>query len=299
MEIQILLTTDRLFLEPLSIKDSSFILELINEDGWLAFIGNRNINSEDEATTYIQKIIDNPNTNYWVVKLKDNDSPIGIITFIKRDYLAHYDIGCAFLSAFGNKGYAYEATKALLCNVIHSEEHSHILSITNPNNYNAIKLLKKLGLQFQKEIEAENEKLQIYAASTDKLYISEITQSFFGVFTNKGHRQPNLDSLEQICIPRVMIINKKDSKVNVYDLASFIEPRKRMFADCILIEFEEKETYEETRISNNIAHRYSEYEKSGILEGKAYTLRGYKLFQFIKTEQSWKISSVLWEDNEN
>jgi RimJ/RimL family protein N-acetyltransferase len=299
MEIQILSTTDRLLIEPLTIKDCSFILELVNTDGWLEFIGNRNINSEDEATAYIRKIIDNPNTIYWVVKLKDNDSPIGIITFIKRDYLAHYDIGCAFLSAFGNKGYAYEATKALLCNVIDSAEHSHILSITNPNNYSAIKLLKKLGLQFQEEIEVENEKLQLYAVSADKLYISEITRSFFGVFINKGHRQPNLDSLDQICIRQAMIINKKGSEANVYDLTSFIEPRKRILTDGTLTEFEEKETYEETRIINNIAHRYSEYEKSGILDGKAFTLKGFKFFQFIKTEQSWKISSVLWEDYEN
>jgi len=40
-------------------------------------------------------------------------------------------------------------------------------------------------------------------------------------------------------------------------------------------------------------------EKSGILNGKKFTQRGHKLFQFIKIDQIWKISTVIWEDNEN
>src|SRR5437867_3917202 len=111
------ITTDRLLINPLTQKDNSFILELVNTNGWLEFIRNRNINSEVEATAYIQKIIDNPSINYWVVRIKSNKVSVGIITFIKRNYLEHYDIGFAFLPAFANNGFAYEATRAVLCNL--------------------------------------------------------------------------------------------------------------------------------------------------------------------------------------
>jgi hypothetical protein len=70
MAIQTLLTTDRLLIEPLTVNDNNFILELVNTNGWIEFIGNRNVTSHIEATAYIQKIIDNPNTTYWVVKIK-------------------------------------------------------------------------------------------------------------------------------------------------------------------------------------------------------------------------------------
>ena len=107
-------TTKRLLLDPLSINDKDFILELVNTDGWKSFIGNRNINSQSVAAAYIQKIIENPDTNYWTVKIKETKIPIGIITFIKRDYLEHHDIGFAFLPEYFNKGYAFEAANAVL-----------------------------------------------------------------------------------------------------------------------------------------------------------------------------------------
>ncbi len=173
MVIQTLLTTDRLLIEPLTVNDNNFILELLNTDGWIKFIGNRNVTSQVEATAYIQKINDNPNTTYWVVKIKNNQTKIGIITFIKRDYLEHHDIGFAFLPNFANNGYAYEATNAVLKNVIHQYNLSYIFATTVPENIISIKLLKKLGLFFDKEIEVEKEKLLVYGVSTDKLSINE------------------------------------------------------------------------------------------------------------------------------
>lgn len=163
------LFTERLLIESLSFTDNKFILELVNTEGWLKFIGNRNVNSEIEATGYIQKIIDNPNTDYSVVKLKEKQTTIGIITFIKRDYLEHHDIGFAFLPGFTNNGYAYEAANAVLKNLIQINNLSHILATTIPENINSIKLLKKLGLSFENEIEVDKIKLQVYGAATIKL----------------------------------------------------------------------------------------------------------------------------------
>ena len=47
--------------------------------------------------------------------------------------------------------------------IAQSKIHSHILATTIPNNINSIKLLKKLGFQFDKEIETDNEKLHVYS----------------------------------------------------------------------------------------------------------------------------------------
>ncbi|MEP7255080.1 MAG: GNAT family N-acetyltransferase [Ferruginibacter sp.] len=290
------ITTNRLLIEPLAITDNTFILELVNSKGWLEFIGDRNVHSEDDAVAYIQKINDNPNVMYWVVRFKDNSTPAGVITFIKRDYLDHHDIGFAFLPAFANNGYAYEASKAVLSEAVKNSAHSYILATTMATNGSSIKLLEKLGLQFDKEIEVNDEKLQLYSISTDKLYISEITKTFFAVFTNKNKKQPGFDELNRICIPEVMLIRKENEDVSVYNLTTFIEPRKKILFDGTLSEFEENETYQETKVINNIAQRYSEYEKSGILDNKAFKQEGYKFLQFIKNGNQWKISSVIWED---
>ena len=294
-----LITTDRLLLDPLMESDRKFVLELVNTERWLSFIGKCNVTSEADATAYIQKITDSPVINYWAIRLKGNNLPIGIITFIKREYLAHHDIGFALLPAFESSGYAYEASLAVLHNLIHSDrQHTQLSAITNPENSRAIKLLKKLGFEFHKMIKVENENLQIYEACADKLCITEITHSFFSAFTNKRSEQPNVAVLKDICIPEIIIVNKSRQTTDVFNLISFIEMNTRILTDGTLLAFEEKEIFEETKIIKDIATRLSEYEKKGIVFRQRFHLKGCKIFQFVKIKQSWKICSILWMDNE-
>ncbi len=169
MNVQSFLITNRLSIKPLTVTDSSFILTLVNTEGWIKFIGNRNITSEVEAGAYIKKILENKNISYWVVSLKENEDKIGVITYIKRDYLEYHDIGFAFLPNFSGKGYAWEAANAVLNELIQTHNISHILATTVPENMSSVKLLKKLGLAYEKEIEVDKEKLHVYGAATAKL----------------------------------------------------------------------------------------------------------------------------------
>lgn len=163
------LTTQHLSINPLTQNNNTFIFELVNTKGWLDFIGDRNINTPADASAYIQKILDNPNVTYWVVKLADDKTPIGLVTFIKRDYLDHHDIGFAFLPGHAGKGYAYEATLAVMNSLLPDYRSSHILATTVPENVRSIALLKKLGLVFEKEIFIENEKLHVYSISVSNV----------------------------------------------------------------------------------------------------------------------------------
>lgn len=155
--------TERLFLRTMNVADSAFIFELVNTAGWIKFIGDRNIKTTEDADNYIQKIITNPQINYRVVTLQEQQTSIGIITFIKRDYLDHYDIGFAFLPAFNKQGYAFEATKEVLTDLLNTGEYSKILATTIHENISSIQLLKKLGFSFSKEITHEHLALELYA----------------------------------------------------------------------------------------------------------------------------------------
>ena len=157
------LATERLSLDALTAEDGGFIVELFNTKGWLQFIGDRNIHSKEEAIDYINKINATPNFYYWAVRRTDTLEPIGVISFIKRDYLEHFDIGFAFLPQYIGKGYAHEAAEEVLSVVRSKPEHAFIMAITMPGNTSSIKLLQKLGLQFEKEIEVGDEKLQVYS----------------------------------------------------------------------------------------------------------------------------------------
>ena len=157
------ISTDRLFLNILTIEDSEFIIQLVNSKGWLEFIGDRHVHTKEESIAYIQKILSTENIYYWVVRIKDGNIPVGIVTFIKRDWLENFDIGFAFLAEYTGCGYAYESSKEVLkLVVITNPEYHPVLATTTPNNVQSIKHLKKLGLYFEKEIEAGGEKLQVY-----------------------------------------------------------------------------------------------------------------------------------------
>lgn len=158
------LNTERLLIEPLSEKDASFMVELLNTAGWIKYIGNRNIYSESEALTYIKQVNEkNKKTpgGIWTVRIKETNIAIGIVTFIQRDYLDCNDIEFALLPAFCNKGYAYEATIAVMDNLATAK----VYAITLPENKLSIKLIEKLGLQFERVIEQDNEKLHLYGTS--------------------------------------------------------------------------------------------------------------------------------------
>ena len=153
--------TPRLQLKLISAEDREFIRALVNSEGWLQFIGDRNVRSLEDADAYIEKIKNTPDLFYWVVRLKDDNTPVGIISFLKRSYLEHFDIGFAFLPQFSGRGYAYEATREVLDVV--KNQYPTIQATTIPENTKSIELLTRLGFCYEKEVEVEGEKLHIYS----------------------------------------------------------------------------------------------------------------------------------------
>ena len=288
--------TERLILNALCLTDTEFISELVNTQEWIKFIGDRNIRTKEDAKNYVQRIIDNPNINYWVVKLKNDNLSIGIITFIKRDYLEYHDIGFAFLPKYAKNGYAFEATKTVLNDAINKKNHRQILATTITENINSITLLKKLGLNFEKEIEVGKDLLMIYSVTDDNFFINQITKDFFNLFTNTKQKKLELEKINDICFPETIIIKKDKDKQEIFNIETFISPRKKILSDGTITEFEEYEIIGETKIVNNLAQRFSKYQKKGYLNGEYFEGNGTKFFQYTKTTTGWKINSVIWED---
>lgn len=154
--------TSSLIVDQLSINDASFILDLLNTQGWKQFIGERNVHDLQDAVGYIDKIINDPTVSYRVVRLKDSKTPVGVLTIIKRNDLAHHDIGFAFLPAYAGKGYAYESASALLKAPEVIAAHPRLLAISLKDNVRSIRLLEKLGMTFEQEINRESEELLRY-----------------------------------------------------------------------------------------------------------------------------------------
>ncbi len=126
--------------------------------------------------------------------------------------------------------------------------------------------------------------------------INELTTQFFNVFNNKNNRTPNIEALLGLFIPNGVIINNTNDTSFIYNLETFIKPRVDLLTNGTLKAFSEHEISHKTEIFNTIAHRFSHYEKSGILHGNFFKNKGVKTLQFIKTNGIWKLSSVAWCD---
>jgi RimJ/RimL family protein N-acetyltransferase len=159
------LTTERLTIRPVRISDAAFILQLVNSDKWLTFIGQRNVYTITDTEQYIQKILDNPAFFYNVIELRATNQQLGIVTFLHRPDYEYPDIGFALLPAFEGNGYSFEAAKSYMNELVLQSGHVKIIGITVPGNTASIRILEKLGLTFQKKYRQQEETLLLYGIS--------------------------------------------------------------------------------------------------------------------------------------
>jgi RimJ/RimL family protein N-acetyltransferase len=164
------LETEHLILRHLTVEDSEFMLELVNDPAWLQFIGDRGVRTVDDARNYIlQNLVDMYDRlgfGLYLTKLKGEGIPIGICGLVKRDSLEDVDIGFALLPKFRGKGYAYESASAVMEYGKRTFGLNRIVAIASPDNYASAKLLEKLGFSFERIVKLSDdaESVNLFAA---------------------------------------------------------------------------------------------------------------------------------------
>src|SRR5262245_17861704 len=146
--------TERLCVRKFVEADAQFITGLLNQASFIRFIGDKKVRTRDDARKYLN---DGPMESYrrygyglCCVELKDTKAAIGMCGVLKRDSLPDPDLGFAFLPEYWGKGYAFEAAVAVLDHARDVLKLPRVLAITTPDNDASIKLLERLGFQFQR-----------------------------------------------------------------------------------------------------------------------------------------------------
>ena len=163
------LETNRLTLRWLNVGDANFILQLLNEPSWIQYIGQKNVRSLEDAKAYIQGGPVAMYTQYgfglFLVELQNPQVSIGLCGLLKRESLEDVDLGFAFLPKYWGKGYAMESASAVLTYGKIKHKLTRIVAITLNNNHSSIKLLNKLGFEFEdtRPLADIKEELDLYA----------------------------------------------------------------------------------------------------------------------------------------
>jgi RimJ/RimL family protein N-acetyltransferase len=147
---------ERLGLRELSLQDADFILRLLNEPGFLEFIGDKGVRTLEDAREYLSK---GPLESYrrygfglYLVSLRSDRTPIGMCGLVKRDTLVDPDVGFAFLEEHWSKGYASEAAAAVLAYGRNTLGIERIVAITAIDNWGSIAVLEKIGLTLERRV---------------------------------------------------------------------------------------------------------------------------------------------------
>jgi ribosomal-protein-alanine N-acetyltransferase len=165
--------TNRLRLRELTVDDGEFILRLLNEPSFVQNIGDRGVRTIDDARAYITNgpiaSYKNHGFGLLLVELKESGTAIGICGLLKRDVLSDPDLGYALLPDFWSNGYAHESAAAVIDgagDVLHLQR---VLAVVNPENVASIRLLEKMGFQFEGMMRLAEDALEIklFALKTD------------------------------------------------------------------------------------------------------------------------------------
>ena len=100
----------------------------------------------------------------YLVQRKADSQAVGICGFVSRESLPHPDIGFALLPQFEKQGYAFEAAAATMHHGRKTLNLRRVLAITTTDNISSCRLLKKIGMKFESEIEIGDEVLNLFAA---------------------------------------------------------------------------------------------------------------------------------------
>lgn len=141
--------TNRLLLRKVTLEDAPFFLRLLNDPSWIEFIGDRNVQTIEDAkeiinNKYLVSYKENGYGSYLVVE-KSTQKPIGLCGLYKRIDLEFPDIGFAFLHKSQGKGYGFESSKVVLSHALNDLSFKKILAFTLQDNLASIRLLEKLG----------------------------------------------------------------------------------------------------------------------------------------------------------
>ena len=165
------LETERTIIRWMTPEDAPFILKLVNDPDWLRYIGDRGVRTLDDAHSYLEK---GPIDMYrrlgfgtYVVVLKETGAPMGSCGLVKRDGLEDVDIGFAFLPAYRTKGFAYEASSAVLEYARAQLGLKRLVAIATPGNASSTRLLERLGLRLEGKVNLPNDPVSLNLFAID------------------------------------------------------------------------------------------------------------------------------------
>jgi RimJ/RimL family protein N-acetyltransferase len=167
-----ILDTQRLSLREFTPLDAPFLLELLNEPGWIRNISNPGLRTPDDALAWAEgrlfKAYRELGHGFWAVQRRTGPNGgelLGMCGLFRRPVLPGPDLGYALLARHEGRGYALEAARGCVAHAKQALGWHTLMAITAVDNPPSVALLGKLGFveQGQKQLEGYDEPSRVFS----------------------------------------------------------------------------------------------------------------------------------------
>ena len=142
--------------------DEADILDLQQNEQVRRYLGG-SIKTEDFPKKFQEMIEARPPESYWVVREKETDAFIGLVSIARHHDGIHYEVSYELHPTFWGKGYATEIIESVIQWGFISLRLKEIYAETQKKNLASVRLLKKVGMKRIAELERFGETQVIYS----------------------------------------------------------------------------------------------------------------------------------------
>ncbi|CDF79290.1 GCN5-related N-acetyltransferase [Formosa agariphila KMM 3901] len=162
--MRVILETNRLLLREFNLHDAENFYNLNRNPNVIKYTGNSAFKSIEEAKIFLENYQDYKLNGYgrWAVINKENNNFIGWCGLKLGEIENETDIGFRFFEKVWNKGYATESAKACLHYGFEKLNLTRIIGRAMNENIGSIKVLEKIGLEFEQNTNFQGQDAVIY-----------------------------------------------------------------------------------------------------------------------------------------
>lgn len=170
--MKIILETNRLLLRELNVEDAENFHKLNLNPNVIKYTGNSAFENIEKAKEFLENYQDYKLNGYgrWAVIYKENNEFIGWCGLKFDEIDNETDIGFRFFEKVWNKGYATESAKACLNYGFEKLNLKRIVGRAMKENIGSIKVLEKIGLEYEKDTDFEGKDAVIYKIEKKPAY---------------------------------------------------------------------------------------------------------------------------------
>ncbi|HVW98457.1 MAG TPA: hypothetical protein VHA56_21000 [Mucilaginibacter sp.] len=132
-----------------------------------------------------------------------------------------------------------------------------------------------------------------YTVPDDSAITKAVHDAYYAISFKEGEK-PRYDSIKYYFIPEAQLINFRTDTAQVLGISQFAGFYKQFLEANKVKMFYEEELFGRTEQFGKIAHRISTYVTYLNTKDKPEE-RGVNSFQLIKTNDGWKVSSIIWD----